>query len=192
MQFYLDITLIPNDDFKPSILLNKAYQQLHLSLVEHKNRQGYSQIGVSFPEYQAERRRLGRKIRVFAPERKLLDDLKLQEWFDLLSDYIHITSIRVVPDTVEQYVSFKRQQIKSNRERLARRLVTRYGISEEQAQERLGGFKSKRLALPYVSLQSLSTGHPMRLFIKQEAVTETEKQEFNTYGLSKGGGVPWF
>lgn len=192
MQFYLDITLIPNDDFKPSILLNKAYQQLHLALVEHKNRQGHSKIGVSFPEYQAERRRLGRKIRVFAPERKLLDDLKLHEWFDLLSDYIHITSIRVVPDTVEQYVSFKRQQIKSNRERLARRLVTRYCISEEQAQERLGDFKSKRLALPYVSLQSLSTGHPMRLFIKQEAVTETEEQEFNTYGLSKGGGVPWF
>lgn len=77
MQFYLDITLIPNDDFKPSILLNKAYQQLHLALVDHKNRQGHSQIGVSFPEYQAERRRLGRKIRVFAPERKLLDDSRI-------------------------------------------------------------------------------------------------------------------
>ena len=119
MKVYIDITLLPSDDIGHHFLWEKVYQQVHLALVENKDPCGSSSVGIGFPEFNAEKYRLGRKLRVFAPDSATLDKLDIQRWLNRLTDYVHLTRVRDVPDTVERYERFSRLQVKSNPERLA-------------------------------------------------------------------------
>ena len=75
--------------------------------------------GVSFPEYADES--MGEKARVFAPEEADLKKLDLKKALRRLSDYVHITSIREVPESkVKGYVKFARYQPDSS---IARKAV---------------------------------------------------------------------
>ena len=50
----------------------------------------------------------------------ILEKLDLKKWLDRLTDYVHITSIREVPENIKGYAIYKRKQVKTNAERLAR------------------------------------------------------------------------
>ena len=52
MRCYQEITLIPNADINRHFLWSKAFQQIHLGLVETQNAQKRVPIGLSFPEYK--------------------------------------------------------------------------------------------------------------------------------------------
>lgn len=194
MKAYLDITLLPSDDIGHHFLWSKVFQHIHLGLVETKNDDGTSSYGVTFPEFNENKRLLGRKLRVFAPDHNSLEALNLSKWLDRLHDYVHITQVRDVPEKVDQYVRFTRLQTKSNKERLARRAAKRKGISYEQALQERARFQPQESNAPFIHLQSLSNGNPFRLLISIEKVTELTQtaQRFNTYGLSKGAALPNF
>ena len=194
MKYYIDITLLPSDDIGHHFLWSKVFQQIHLALVENKNDDGTSSCGITFPESNEHKHRLGRKLRVFAPENKQLEALNLPKWLERLHDYTHITHIREVPENVEHYVRFMRVQKKSSKERLARRASKRHDISYEQAMLARADFQPRLSDAPFIRLESLGNGNQFRLLVSKEDMGEDmgSSASFNCYGLSNGSALPWF
>jgi len=194
MKAYLEITLLPNNDIGHYFLWSKVFQQIHLALVELKKDNDTSLCGITFPEFNEQKNQLGQKIRVFAPEKKQLEALNLVKWLKRLHDYTHMTHIRDVPDHVDQYVRFTRVQIKSSRQRLARRAVKRHSIRYAQAIANLADFQPKYSAVPFIQLKSLGNGNQFRLLISKETMSEVSNPsaQFNSYGLSNGSVLPCF
>lgn len=193
MKCYLDITLQPSVDIPLYFLWEKLYQQLHLAFVEIQDSSNKVNVGVAFPGYEKEQHQLGCKLRLLAPSQKYLEDLKLQEWLSRLSDYIHITNIRDVPEKIQGYAFFKRIQPKSNNARLARRKAKREGISYEQALSFFEDRKEQYSIAPFIRVKSHSTGKRYRLMITRIETENNQTAEgFSTYGLSAGNSVPLF
>jgi len=200
MNYYQEITLIDHTEITPYFIWSKLYNQLHLALAETKQNENQINIGVSFPDYRYKHEEekksvitLGKKLRLFANQQELLEKLNLKAKLERLADYVHITSIRPVPQTkVTGYVSFCRKQIKSNAERLARRRVNKVGdISFEEAVQRYQN-DIKTTDLPYIQLNSLSNTQPFKLFIEKRQGEKSSDFEFSSYGLSSKSTVPEF
>lgn len=196
MKYYLDITLLPNEDVGHYFLWGKLYQQLHLALVEH-NQSKDGNIGFSFPQYSSKPPQLGLKLRLFAPTESELVMLNIAKWLSRFADYCHISSIKTVPDHT-QFALFSRKHCQTNPERLARRRAKRKGETFEQAMQHFAGFKDDSSTLPFVALESLSSdttngeSNKFRLIVEQKILPEHQPGNFNCYGLSKGATVPWF
>ncbi|MCK5919076.1 MAG: type I-F CRISPR-associated endoribonuclease Cas6/Csy4 [Cocleimonas sp.] len=194
MKSYLDITLLPNADISLYFLWEKVYQQLHLALVERQQSNKTVKIGVAFPEYKREKFQLGSKLRLFAPSNVDLEKLNINNWLSRLSDYVHITSIREVPDKkIEGYAYFKRVQLKSNNARLARRKAKREEISLDEAQNFYQQYKEGYSRAPFIHIKSIGSNKRFRLLIEKVKVdTAGGKAIFSTYGLSSTSVVPLF
>lgn len=192
MKFYLDITLLPGADIDQRFLWGKVYQQIHLGLADTQGADGFSAIGVAFPEYDAKERRLGTKLRLFAPNQQILEDFNAKQRLSRLADYVHITSIRPVAEKVVQHARYKRQQSKSNIERLARRKAKRQNIGFEQALQLLKGKEEAFVKAPFIKLPSSSSGQVFPLLIVKEQVSEPVEGGFSCYGLSATSTVPDF
>jgi CRISPR-associated endonuclease Csy4 len=196
MNYYLEITLLSNPDINLFSLWSKAYQQIHLGLVEMQDAQGHVPIGVSFPEYTQEKPYgiLGEKLRLFAPEPKMLEAFNVDKWLSRLSDYVHYTSIRQVPANLKGHATYQRYQPKAfaQRERLARRYAKRHNMDYDSA---LAYYKDNRKEpsdVPFIHLTSLSGGQAFRFFIKKIPRDVAVKGNYNTYGLSTIATVPEF
>ena len=194
MKYFIDITLLPTDGIGHHFLWSKVFQQIHLALVENKNDDGSSSCGVTFPEFDEGKHRLGRKLRMFAPEKNHLETLNLPKWLERLHDYTHITHIRDVPENVEKYVRFTRLQTKSSKERLARRATKRHDVSYEQAMLERTDFQLHLSDAPFIRLKSLGSGNQFRIMVSKEDMADFfhSTQGFSTYGLSNGPVLPWF
>ena len=111
MNFYQEITLIPDAEISPYFLWSKVYTQLHIALAHVKNQHGVDGIGISFPNYKYEEKdgktfaTLGNKLRIFANTGDELDKLALPVWLDRLIDYVHLTSIKEVGDKATGHVT---------------------------------------------------------------------------------------
>lgn len=194
MKCYIEITLLPSADIPPCFLWEKSYQQLHLALVEAQDSNGRVNIGVSFPDYDASQHQLGCRFRLFAQSGEELEKLNINRWFARLSDYLHISSIRDVPDKIEGYAVFKRLQPKSNNDRLARRRAKRKGISYEQAKAHFDGRTEQCSEEPFIHIKSQSSDKRYHLIIARiDADSSAQADEgFSTYGLSAKSTVPVF
>lgn len=51
MNYYQDITLIPNGEVSLSFLWTKVFTQLHLVLAEEQRREGMVKTALAFPAY---------------------------------------------------------------------------------------------------------------------------------------------
>ena len=193
MKCYIDITLLPNPEIPLYFIWQKVYQQLHLAMVEIQDADGKVAVGVAFPEYDEGKRQLGSKLRLLATSQALLEQLNIQQWMSRLSDYIHITSIREIPDSVRGYAFYKRIQPKSSNARLARRKAKREGISYEQALSNLGNRDEQFSKAPYIQTKSHSSDKKYRLIVGcYEAAQSRDEGGFSTYGLSLKSTVPLF
>src|SRR5579872_5488350 len=103
MKYYLDIQLLSLADIDHHFLWEKVYKQIHLGLVDIKDSNGLSNIGVAFPEYNLEQLALGTKLRLLAPDKKMLEDFNIKKCLNTLSDYIHIENIREIPSHIKNY-----------------------------------------------------------------------------------------
>jgi CRISPR-associated endonuclease Csy4 len=189
------MTLIDNQDIGFFELWSKVFQQVHLGLVEMQDDQGLSTIGVAFPEYQEGDKfaLLGSKLRLFAPSENLLESLNIRNCLVMLEDYVHITSIRPIPEKVDGYVIYQRIQPKTGKDRLIKRYLKRHqDVTQEQALANYENFSDEQLTLPFVQLQSLSSGHPFRIWIQQQIVAEYKEGKFSCYGLSASTTIPNF
>ncbi|MEK5761285.1 type I-F CRISPR-associated endoribonuclease Cas6/Csy4 [Acinetobacter junii] len=200
MNYYIEVTLMGNDKFLPYELWSQLYPQLHLTLVEVKNADNKVNIGFSFPQYRFHQDKgvgfIGTKLRLFAESESDLKQLDIRKWLDRLEDYVHITSIREVPSDIKGYAIYKRKQVKTNAQRLARHRVKRGDICLNEALARYSNVVTTT-NLPYIEMKSLSTSDQQsekrfKLFIEKQPAEKTETQVFSTYGLSSVSSVPEF
>lgn len=199
MNYYQDITLLPDAEISLGFIWQKVFQQVHIALVEHKIAENQSAIAVGFPQYGKAKFPLGFKLRLFANEQMQLEQLNIAQWLNRLEDYAHVKSIKPVPETVGGYVNFSRKHIKTAKRidedmhKKAELWSKKSGKSLEDCLAELE--KSKPLIntenLPFVFIDSQSTKQHSNnkngkfpLFIQMDTFTEAQKGKFNCYGLS--------
>jgi len=192
MEYYVEITLIPSSDISLNFLWKKLFQLIHLKLVEIKAMDKKIPIGIGFPGYQSDGLPLGNKLRLFAPSMDDLKRLNLNSGLSGFKGYVSLTEIEKVPDKIERYSCFNRVQRKTNKERLARRRAKRLKISYEQALKDFKDFKKKLIKVPFINMQSQSTGENFHFFIQRHEFTTPINEGFGSYGLSKRSTVPEF
>jgi len=113
-------------------------------------------------------------------------------WLNGMSDHIHVTGIQPIPRP-EGYRRVQRVQVKSSPERLRRRYMRRHQVDEQSARQAIPDTARKSLALPYVRIDSQSTGQRFQLFIKHGSIEDRPTEGlFNHYGLSVDATIPWF
>ncbi|PLX90625.1 MAG: type I-F CRISPR-associated endoribonuclease Cas6/Csy4 [Desulfuromonas sp.] len=180
MDYFVEIKVLPDPEFKETTLISAVYSKLHRALVAHGN----GAVGVSFPKAG---NIPGDLIRLHGG----LDELeKLMQinWLKGLRDYTSVSSIQPVPEKVK-HLQVQRVQPKMTAARL-RRAVRRGSMTEEEANNLLA--KRKDLKQPFFQLQSQSSGQKFPLFIEQKEVAVSNGGDFNSYGLSSVTTVPYF
>lgn len=189
---YVEVTLLPSSEITQQFLMSKVFKTIHLQLIQLKDNNGSVGIGLSFPEYSLGSRTLGNKIRLISANRDLLETFDPKRTLNKYTDYVHISRIRGVPDSISSYVAYARVQPTTSRERFARRKAKFLGISYEEALEMIPKNQNSQITLPYVIMTSSSTKKRFSLFISEKQVVNCKDFIFNTYGLSIGGGIPSF
>lgn len=192
MDHYLDIRLLPDADFNATVLLAALYAKLHRVLSAQQSRD----IGVSFPGYtvgsQQDKKHtppsLGATLRLHGSA-AALDRLMACRWLSGFADHAMAGDIRPVPATARA-IRVQRRQAKSNPARERARLIRRQGVDQAEALRRIPDSKARRLQLPFITLDSHSTGQHFLLFIDQHTVAQTATGEFNSYGLSSNATLP--
>lgn len=184
MEHYIEIKVLPDTEFSPSLLMNALFAKLHRALVEA----GQGEVGVSFPQAQ---KTLGDTVRLHGSQ-GALQRLMGITWLKGLTDYTSVTAITAVPDNCKHRI-VKRVQAKSSVERMYRRSVRKGWLSTEEAEARMNAGKEQLLKLPFVQLKSHSSGQSFCLFIQQGKLLDSPViGEFSAYALSDEATIPWF
>lgn len=202
MNYYQEITLLPDTDIVLGFLWQNVFQQVHIALVEHKVGSNQSLVAVGFPDYRQAKFPLGSKLRLFAKEQATLEKLAIHQWLTRLEDYVHIKGIKPVPSGVT-YVSFVRKQVKSP-ERIERDMQQKATLwaakSGKPLVECLVELEQSKpttsCPLPFIYLHSQQTklrspekSSKFPLFIQMQQQSASQDGHFDCYGLSgKGNG----
>lgn len=202
MNYYQEITLLPDADIALGFLWQNVFQQVHIALVEHKVGSNQSLVAVAFPDYRQAKFPLGSKLRLFAKEQATLEKLAIHQWLTRYEDYVHIKGIKPVPSDVT-YVSFVRKQVKSP-ERIERDMQQKAVLWAEKSGkplvECLADLQQSKptalCSLPFIYLHSQQTklrtpekSSKFPLFIQIQQQSESQEGHFDCYGLScKGNG----
>lgn len=194
MNYYQELLLLPQEEIPIHFLWSKVFQQIHLGLVEMQDGQRRVPVGVSFPEYVVGEKYsvLGGKLRLFAQEESTLARFDAARWLARLSDYVHCTSIRSVPEKLTGYAIFQREQPKTSKERLARRYASRHNIDYDAALLCYSRMAHNFVLTPFIRLRSLSSNKTFCLWIKKTVTAESSSDTFSSYGLSASASVPEF
>ncbi|WP_432463656.1 type I-F CRISPR-associated endoribonuclease Cas6/Csy4 [Agarivorans sp. QJM3NY_33] len=194
MKYYLDISLLPNDDLGHYFLWEKLYHQVHLALVDYKNQQGQFNIAAGFPQYCAQKCRLGAKLRLFAETESCLAALNIELWLAKYNDYLHITRIKPVPEKVKSFVSYARPAFAASIKQSITRRMKRHHETWEQASAHFEGYKPRKIKAPFVYIHSYSKQTRFPLFIAQITSKSDSEGEcaFDSYGLTRQGSIPQF
>lgn len=194
MEYYQELTLLPDCEMSVNFLWSKLYQKLHLLLVTSKNIRNEN-IGVSFPQYTyndaGQIPQLGSKMRLFAAKREELDNLALKENLKVYNDYIHITSIRRIPGSCHEYAIYKRYHVEGSITQKARRYAKRHDKSYEESLK-LFPMDNRGRELPFVRIKSCTNSNVFRLYVQKKSIDSLVTDEFNSYGLSDRASVPEF
>lgn len=183
MNYFIDIVLLPDSEFKVTVLLNSLYTKLHKALFQLKS----TNIGVSFPKYNVT---LGNVLRIHG-EKSALDDLRELNWIGGMNGYCGIGDISAVPAETKFRIISRVQSTMSNAK--LQRLIKRGSISEEDVNNYKVKMETKMFDKPYVELISSSNGHRHRRYIEFGKLLDMPvKGEFDQFGLSKTATVPWF
>jgi len=192
MNYYQEIALLPNADINLYFIWQKLYQQIHLALVENKTAGNASAIGVGFSEYNADKYSFGTKLRLFSEDKKSLEQMHFEKWFNRLRDYVHLSHIKPVPEKLAAHACFKHIKLKGNKEKLARRRAKRKGETLQQALAHFEDFEKQRSKLPYINMTSQTNGQRFRLFIEKQVMEQPQSGLYSCYGLSNTTTVPLF
>lgn len=197
MNYYQEITLLPDADIAVGFLWQNVFQQVHIALVEHKVGSNQSLVAVGFPDYRQAKFPLGSKLRLFAKEQATLEKLAIPRWLTRLEDYVHIKGIKPVPSEVT-YVSFVRKQVKSP-ERIERDMQKKAALwaakSGQSLVECLAVLEQSKptelCRLPFIYLHSQQTkqrspdkNSKFPLFIEMQPQSTSQDGSFDCYGLS--------
>ncbi|OAV32828.1 CRISPR-associated protein, Csy4 family [Moraxella catarrhalis] len=176
--------------------MEQALHPVHLAFVEQKDAQDKTIYGVSFPQYRtlADKKiaYLGYKLRVFAPTEQALSALNLDKWLERLVDYIHISSIRSVPNDIKGYANYYRATPKMILDERITHQAKRHGVPYHKAAERFEGYKEQSFVYPHIQLTSQTNHQSYPLYIGKQTAEVLTDGRFGTYGLSRTSSVPEF
>ncbi|MFA5985022.1 MAG: type I-F CRISPR-associated endoribonuclease Cas6/Csy4 [Methylococcaceae bacterium] len=194
LNFYQEIKLLPEEEIPIHFLWSKVIGQIHLGLVEMQDENKLAPIGVSFPGYVTGEKHsvLGDKCRLFAVDEATLAQFNAAKWLARLTDYVHCTSLRPVPEKLNGYALFQREQPKASIERLARRYARHHNVDYESALKRYSNTPHKIMSSPFIRLKSLSSDKTFCLWIKKTNIPKPQGNVFSSYGLSATSTVPDF
>lgn len=182
---YIDITLLPDPEFCQAHLLGALVSKLHRALV----RRGMGDIGISYPRHSP--KGLGATLRLHGSA-AALQALMAQNWLQAMRDHVALSHLAEVPAGTPHRI-VRRRQFKTNAERLRRRRMRRKGETAEQARAAIPDTVERKPELPYVQLNSSSTGQPFCLFVEHGPILSAAVSGyFNTYGLGCNASIPWF
>jgi len=197
MNFYQDITLLPDADIALGFLWQKLYQQVHIALVDHKVGENVSAVAVGFPEYGQRGFPLGQKLRLYASDRDRLEKFDIASYVERLADYVHLKSIQPVPPATG-YVCFRRHhakgeaRIEKDQREKAERWAAKTGKPLEECLLALEKTRPKpETDLPFIWMESQrakkrdgGAARKFPLFINMEEQEGVQVGELNCYGLS--------
>lgn len=188
---YLEARLRFDADLHPSHALAALFTRLHLYLV----RNGAGGIAVSFPETTrnaaGEARQLGKVMRLHGTVEALMPLTQAVFWGGAAT-VADFSAIKALPAEAQHH-RVRRVQVDSNPERLMRRAMKRKGWTEAQAREAYAGARGNLSTLPFIPMNSVSTGQRFSLFLDVGVPTAMSAEgAFNTYGLSQEATVPCF
>lgn len=195
MNYYQEILIKPSFDISVYFIWEKLFKQIHLSIVSSTKDKSYFNIGVSFPGYELRNKRngLGNVLRIHAKSEEVLTALNTSDRLKSLTDMLEISPIKSVQiDKIEGYAIFRRKQVKSSSERLARRYAKRHQLSYTEAVKIYNDKEDELTSLPFINFDSLSRGSRFKLFIERKKVVTAVDGCFNSYGLSQEATVPLF
>jgi CRISPR-associated endonuclease Csy4 len=197
MYHFIELNLLPDEGISTSFIMSKVMDVLHLCFVNIEKQVGHNPVGLAFPEYcydtdEQRKSTLGTKLRLYAKDEAPLEMLDLKKQLARFEDYVHLKAIRPLERTKVAFACFKRVQVRSSVERLARR---RAAHLQQPLEEALAFFEASGKAnrvtdLPFVHLHSQSSEQVFRLFVAKVATEESVDWRFSTYGLSSTVGVP--
>ncbi|AOT10859.1 type I-F CRISPR-associated endoribonuclease Cas6/Csy4 [Pseudoalteromonas luteoviolacea] len=196
MNYYQEITLLPDAEVSLGFIWQNVFQQVHIALVEHKVDKNKSAVAVGFPQYGKAKFPLGSKLRLFAKDQAQLEKLNIAKWLGRLEDYAHVKGIKPVPDDVS-YVSFTRKNVKSptriekDMEERAKRRAQKSGKTFDECMTELAETKPGPSDLPFIFLHSQQTktrtpdtNSKYPLFITMEGREGNSHGTFDCYGLN--------
>ncbi|MDT8403256.1 type I-F CRISPR-associated endoribonuclease Cas6/Csy4 [Sulfuriflexus sp.] len=205
MNYYQDLTLMPNTEVNLGYIWKKVFQQVHIALVDNRVGDNESAIALSIPGYKSGASKekyfpLGDKLRLLAANEDALVKLDIHQWLKRLSDYCHIKPIKAVPASIKQYAQFKRKPVKSIEKKAKRRAEHLNKPYAEVLAYLLKEGRSDKSSLPYINVESQETKKRVAqgvscqfsLFIEQMLFDAPASGKFDCYGLSKTATVPWF
>ncbi|AJQ97034.1 type I-F CRISPR-associated endoribonuclease Cas6/Csy4 [Gynuella sunshinyii] len=183
MDYYFDIRVLPDPEFKETILMNAVYAKLHRIIMKA----GQGRTGLSFPEFA---KSLGAVMRVHGSAGDL-DNLLTENWLQGLRDYTEVTATLPVPSGCKHRVVRRRQAKSAHNKR--KRLITKGWKTVEDAWQKYPEESSTLLKLPYAQFQSMSSKSMMRVFVEHGPLIEQPVNGvFSSYGLSQTATIPWF
>ena len=200
MKYYLDITLLPEADITLGFIWQKVYQQVHIALVDNKIGKNESSIAIAFPLYGKQTFPLGNKLRLLAADESQLTTLNINQWLNRFEDYVHIKSIKPVPEH-STHVCFVRKHVRGEEgidkkmQAKAEYWSKKSGTPLDECLQLLEKSKPKAdradTKLPFIWLESQETKQRSEdctskfpLFIKKVDLAEQQSGVFNCYGLS--------
>lgn len=192
MNYYQEITIIPDAEIPIYDIWTRLYTQLHIALADVHNKHGINTIGVSFPNYKFVQKRgdtfatLGYKLRIFAASEHELNLLNIDKWLNRLTDYVHIKSPQPVPEK-HGYVVVRRYRYKDPVKQ-AEEYAQFKGISLEEAITHCQKHKRPIKQYPFVVLKSETHQRHYRLGIVQEIAESPKSGVFTSYGINTGLG----
>ena len=198
MKYYQEVTLLPGFEIPLYFIWSNLYRQLHLAFVEMKDENGSVPYGVSFPQYQQDKKQssLGEKVRIFAVSEDALERLAIKKWLQRLSDYVHVTGIREVPDEKVGYAVYRRVHQNNSAEQKTRRFLKRHANETASYEEIVAKFTCSPAKwiqnMPYIKQKSLTNSGAFRLYVEKKKCEQEVLGSFGTYGLSEIATVPEF
>lgn len=199
MYYFIELSLLPDESVSLGFVMSKVMDVLHLCLVNLQKTMGHNPVGLAFPEYcyapdaKGETKgRLGSKIRLYAQDATHLEALALPQQLRRFEDYVHMRAVKELERSSMRFACFKRVQVQSSVQRLARRRAAALQQPLVQALDffQAQGKQDELSSLPFVHLHSQSSEQAFRLFIAKQAVEAPLEWSFSSYGLSATVGVP--
>jgi len=184
MDHYLDIRLRANAGIGKNELMATLFYKIHVWIARNAN----GRIALSFPDMN---KTPGARLRVHGCESDL-QAFSSGDWRRTVMLWIDLAQVCPVPADARHCMVARIQRKSAHNMR--QRAMRRDGLTLEQAMVRIPDTATESLDLPYLYVQSASTGQRVRFFIKQSpAQPVAVKGAFSAYGLGKDGAtVPWF
>ncbi len=185
MNFYFNITLLPDAEMKTSVLMSTVFSKLHKRLTDLKS----STIGVSFPKYCVT---LGTVLRLHGNELELRE-LLCMDWLGGMKGYCTLSDIMPVPREVKYRIVQRRQPNMSQAK--LKRAIKQGSLPRSKAMDYENKMRSKHLASnpPYLDLVSGSNNQRYRRYVVLgDLLNDAVPGEFDQFGFSKTATVPWF